>query len=144
MAYIVEPLSRQQLRQLVLRIRQIVGFKDIPRFPVISFMEHVMPALFSEFYYEIVPEAELGASKHGDTDVVNRCIRIREDVYTGALGGCGRDRMTIAHEIAHYMLLVVCGVKSLHGHLMGRLYRYVKTRNGRRKRLPENLCVPRT
>lgn len=39
------------------------------------------------------------------------CIRIREDVYDGALADCGRDRMTIAHEIAHYILLVVCGVK---------------------------------
>lgn len=111
MIFIAEPLSRKQLRKLALQIRQLIGFKDIPRFPIIFFMENIMPILFQSFYYEIVTESELGVRKHGDTDVTNKCIRIREDVYEGALAGCGRDRMTIAHEIAHYILLVVCGVK---------------------------------
>lgn len=109
--YIAEPLNRKQLRQLALQIRRTIGFENIPRFPVVVFLENIMPILFPGFYYEIVPESELGANKHGDTDVVNKCIRIREDVYNGALTSCGRDRMTIAHEIAHYILLVVCGVK---------------------------------
>lgn len=38
-------------------------------------------------------------------------IRIREDVYEGAVRGNGQDRMTITREIAHYVLLIVCGVK---------------------------------
>lgn len=111
MTYVAEPLSRKQLRRVALQIRKIIGFENNPRFPVISFLENVMPILFPDFYYEIVLESELGANRHGDTDVANNCIRIREDVYNGALAGCGCDRMTIAHEISHYILLVVCGVK---------------------------------
>lgn len=111
MGYKAQPINRQQLRNLALQLRQIIGFENEPRFPVIFFLENVMPMLFSGFYYDVVAKGELGTSKHGETDVVNKCIRIREDVYDGALSGCGRDRMTIAHEIAHYILLVVCGVK---------------------------------
>ncbi|MCL2703245.1 MAG: ImmA/IrrE family metallo-endopeptidase [Defluviitaleaceae bacterium] len=111
MTYIAEPLTRKQLRQLAFQIRQLIGFENKPRFPVIVFLENIMPMIFPGFYYEIATESELGASKHGDTDVANKCIRIREDVYIGALEGNGRDRMTVAHEIAHYILLVVCGIK---------------------------------
>ncbi len=111
MTYIAQPLSRKQLRQVALQIRHLIGFENTPRFPVVFFLENVMPTLFPGYYYEIVPESEFGANKHGDTDVTNKCIRIREDVYNGALIGSGRDRMTIAHEIAHYILLIVCGVK---------------------------------
>ncbi|MCL2665188.1 MAG: hypothetical protein FWE82_06210, partial [Defluviitaleaceae bacterium] len=111
MTYIAEPLSRKQLRQLALQLRQLIGFENTPHFPVIVFLENIMPLIFPGFYYEIATESELGANRHGDTDVANMCIRIREDVYIGALEGSGRDRMTIAHEIAHYILLVECGIK---------------------------------
>jgi len=109
--YIAEPLSRGQLRRIALQIRKLIGYEDILHFPVVYFLEIILPLLSSGFYCEIVPKSELGYGKHGDTDVVNRCIRIREDVYYGALNGCGRDIMTIAHEISHYILLVIGGVK---------------------------------
>jgi len=109
--YIADPVSRNQLRHIASWIRETTGFKDTLWFPVIEFLEKVMPMLFSGFHYDIVSNAELGPNKHGETDIVNKCIRIREDVYNGALEGNGRDRMTVAHEIAHYILLVVYGVK---------------------------------
>lgn len=43
-------------------------------------------------------------NKHGETYPSRNLIRIREDVYLGAVSGCGRDRLTIAHEIGHLLL----------------------------------------
>lgn len=34
---------------------------------------------------------------------MNQSIIIREDVYLGALNNVGRDRMTIGHEIGHFI-----------------------------------------
>ncbi len=70
-----------------------------------------MPLLFPNFSYEYVPKEEFPENKHGETDIVNHIVRIREDVYNGTINGNGRDRMTIMHEIAHYILLVICGIK---------------------------------
>ena len=106
-----EPINRLQLRDLAQQLRKILGIANSLYFPVLPFMERVMPQLFEGFYYEVVPEDEFSSNKHADTDVANRCIRIREDIYYRAVEGHGRDRMTVMHEIAHYILLVVCGVK---------------------------------
>ncbi|GHU74107.1 hypothetical protein FACS1894188_01370 [Clostridia bacterium] len=111
MTYVSQSLSRKQLRSTALYIRKCVGLENELYFPIVAFLELVMPKIYDKFYYEIVPVEEMPANKHAETDVVNHCIRIREDVYNGAVNGNGRDRMTIAHEIAHYILIVVCGVK---------------------------------
>ncbi|MEM8833794.1 MAG: ImmA/IrrE family metallo-endopeptidase [Pseudomonadota bacterium] len=41
---------------------------------------------------------------HGLTSHKDRAIIIREDVYERACEGCGRDRMTIIHEVGHTCL----------------------------------------
>lgn len=79
--------------------------------PVIPILENVMPLMFPRFSYDYIPKDEFPDSKHAETDIVNHVIRIREDVYDGAITGNGRDRMTIMHEISHYILLVICGIK---------------------------------
>jgi len=106
-----EPVKRLQLRDLARQLREILGIANLLYFPVIPFLEQVMPLLFEGFFYEVVAKDEFPSNKHADTDVANRCIRIREDIYHRAADGHGRDRMTVMHEIAHYILLVVCGVK---------------------------------
>jgi Zn-dependent peptidase ImmA (M78 family) len=109
--YQAEPLKRIQLRAVAKQIRNLVGLENTINFPVMVFLEHIMPLLYKDFYYEILPKSTFPPKKHADTDIVHHVIRIREDVYLRAINGLGRDRMTIAHEIAHYILLVVCGVK---------------------------------
>lgn len=111
MDYVAQPLKRLQLRDLAGQLRELLGLENALYFPVMPVLEHAMPLLFEGFYYEIVPVEDFPPEKHADTDVANRCIRIREDIYYRADKGEGRDRMTIVHEIAHYILLVVCGVK---------------------------------
>jgi Zn-dependent peptidase ImmA (M78 family) len=41
---------------------------------------------------------------HGLTIPSAHTIRLREDVYDRACDGHGRDRMTVAHEIGHFLL----------------------------------------
>lgn len=111
MTYIAEPIQRTELRSLAKVMREILQVEDRLYIPVITILENVMPLLFPDFSYEYVPREEFPKKKHGETDIVNHIIRIREDVYYGATEGNGRDRMTVMHEIAHYLLLVICGVK---------------------------------
>jgi Zn-dependent peptidase ImmA (M78 family) len=94
-----------------MQIRSKLGLAEMLFFPVMVFLERIMPVVFEGFHYEIVPVGEFPSCKHADTDIVNRCIRIREDIYYRAVDGHGRDRMTVAHEIAHYFLFVICGVR---------------------------------
>lgn len=111
MNYIAEPIQRAELRSLAKLVRKILQIEDRMYIPVISILENIMPLLFTNFSYEYVPKEEFPNKKHAETDIVNHIIRIREDVYYGAIRGNGRDRMTIMHEISHYILLVICGMK---------------------------------
>lgn len=60
---------------------------------------------------EIVEDTRFSLYVYGETDVLNHYIKIRQSVYDGACEGNGRDQMTVMHEIAHYLLLCVNGVK---------------------------------
>lgn len=77
--------------------------ENIMYFPIVPFLENIMPLLIPGFTLEIVPKEEMG-TKHGETYPSKKLIRIREDVYLNAVAGCGRDRLTIAHEIGHLLL----------------------------------------
>jgi hypothetical protein len=91
MEWTAEPLSRIQLRQYALNLRKRVGLEDTLHFPVLPFFENVMPQLFEDFEYQILCRDEMPANKHGYTDVANKIICIREDVYEGAAAGKGRE-----------------------------------------------------
>jgi hypothetical protein len=111
MVIIAEPVQRNKLRAIANVIRELSGHKDELYFPIIQFMEHKMPFLFAGFHHEIMPKSYFPPDIHGETSVEERLIRIREDVYLGAILGMGRGRMTVAHEVGHYILLVAKGLK---------------------------------
>ena len=96
MTYIAEPIQRTELRSLAKVMRETLQVEDRLYIPVITILENVMPLLFPDFSYEYVPREEFPKKKHGETDIVNHIIRIREDVYYGATEGNGRDRMTVS------------------------------------------------
>lgn len=95
--------SRKHIRAYVYRLKRIVGLEDNLYFPVVKFLENILPFLIPDFQYEYPTIAEMG-NLHGETYPGRNLIRIREDVYLGAIAGKGRDRMTIAHEIGHLFL----------------------------------------
>lgn len=108
--YIVESKSREDLRELALAIREDFGIKNVLWVPIIEMLD-VFSELFEGFSYEIVPDTEMPPGVHAETDIVTGHITIRESVYERACDGKGRDRMTIAHEIGHYIMLCYCGFK---------------------------------
>ena len=106
-----QAVSREDLRQLAYVIRKEFGYLDVCKIPVDRLLDQMCEA-FKDFSYEIVPDDEWeDKSTHADTNVLGGTIRIRESIFIRACDGHGRDRMTIAHEIAHYILCCVIGVK---------------------------------
>ena len=100
---LAEPLSRVAIRQIVTRIRSLVGLTDDPYFPIVNFIEHVMPDIYEGFSMEIVPVHEMPKSYAEALPQLN-IMRIREDVYNNAVNDIGRDRFTLAHEVGHFIL----------------------------------------
>lgn len=98
---IVDPLSLADIRNFAKRFRQILGITPDERIDILRVLEFVLEDIGVTL--EIVPEAEM-KNKHGETFIGKNVIRIREDVYSRAYEGYGRDRLTIAHEIGHLLL----------------------------------------
>ena len=109
--YIVEAKSRRDLRSLANILWYKLKLKDCIYFPIVQILDVLMEIFPSEFSYEIVEDSELPEGTHADTDVRTGHIRIRESVYDRACRGEGRDRMTIAHEIGHFLTICVYGFK---------------------------------
>lgn len=103
MDYKVAPLSREKICFMAEQMRQILGHSDIVQLPIVDIMEKVLDKIIPEFNWHIVHYREM-PDKHAETIPEECLIRIREDIYEGACNGLGRDRMTIAHEIAHILL----------------------------------------
>ena len=101
--YRAKPLSKNNIKKIAEVILDKVINPYGESFDVIAFMEFTLPKIFPEFRYEIGDKSEMG-DNHGETLLKKRIIRIREDVYEGAIYGLGRDRFTIAHEIGHLLL----------------------------------------
>lgn len=106
--YCVEGKSRSDLRKLAKLIRKILGIENVYRFPAEKILE-ILQNFDEDAHFEIVTSDELQEGEHAVTDIVNKVIKIREDVYEGACRGNGRDRMTIVHEFAHFIMLCCLG-----------------------------------
>ncbi len=108
--YIVEPKSRKELRCLANALREHLGLENELWIPIVELLD-VFAEIFDDFNYEIVQDNALPKGVHAETDIRSGNILIKESVYERACDGKGRDRMTIAHEIAHYFMLCFCGFK---------------------------------
>lgn len=97
----VEPMSRDKIRQLVKKFRSIFGLEKVLYFPILQFIEWVLPELGLDF--EVVPVDELG-NAYGVTHTKKGTMSIREDVYNRAVKGNARDRFTLCHELGHFLL----------------------------------------
>ena len=101
--YRAAPISRGEIRKLAFALKKKVGLENELYFPILPFVENVLPILIPDFQFEVVPVYEMG-SKHGETFPSKNIIRIREDIYNRAAEGEGRDRLTVAHEVGHLFL----------------------------------------
>lgn len=102
MHYIASAVSRASLQGIANRIREIVGYENKPDFPIVEFMEFVMPKLIPGFNYEIVDDSHM-ENVEGLTS--RNLIRLPNTVYNAAAEDKGRARFTVAHEVAHCILI---------------------------------------
>ena len=100
---IAQPLSRNDIRDFTYNLRKAIGVEDKPYFPIMRFLELLLPQLDEKFELQIYSEQEMGDA-HGLTYPEQHVIRLRRDVYDGACDGKGRDHFTVAHEVGHYFL----------------------------------------
>lgn len=102
MNYIAQPISRKEIRDLARFIRRIQNSESTVYFDIMDFLEHTLPRIFPEFSLSIGTKEEMGEC-HGLTFPDKNEIRLRADVYEGAMKGNGRDRLTAAHELFHFL-----------------------------------------
>lgn len=97
----VKPMSRNGIRRFTKRIREIFGLENELYFPIVQVIEGIMPNL--GLNYEIVSAQEMG-NTYGVTFTSSGIMKIREDVYIGAVNGNSRDRFTLCHELGHFLM----------------------------------------
>lgn len=102
--YIVEPKSRADLRKIANELREKLDLSDALYFPIVEMLD-VMSIVFPDFNYEIVKDNTLKLENHAETNINTGLITIKESIYERACKGEGRDRMTIAHEIGHFITI---------------------------------------
>lgn len=100
--YKAKPLSRQNIRDLVKGIKEIFNIQNELYINVLVILEKVLPVWDPEFSPLFVEDSELDALAVACPE--EHTIIIRQSVYLKARSGSGRDRFTIMHEIAHYIL----------------------------------------
>ncbi len=100
-SYAAIALSRRNIEQFTEFIRTELGMRDHMFFPIIRLIELLNHYEYLEF--QILDRSEMG-ELHGEALVGDGIIRLREDVYDGAVHGNGRDRFTAAHELGHFFM----------------------------------------
>ena len=97
----VAPMSRKDIRGLVKEFREMFGLEQVLYFPIVQFIEWVLGRLGLEL--EIVSISDMPQA-YGVTNPGTETMKIREDVYEGAIKGNPRDRFTLCHELGHYLI----------------------------------------
>lgn len=97
------PRSRDFLRYIAKNIREQLKLENEPKFPIVQVIELLAADEEEEFDYEIVSEGEM-IDTYGTTNTVKNIMRIRQNVYEGAIQGNPRDRFTLCHEFGHWLL----------------------------------------
>ena len=106
--YMCEPKKREEIKAVAKWFRHRYGIEKYVYFPVLEIMD--VFSLDNKVSFDIVDEDELDVNTLADTDIFNNVIRIKESVYQKACDGDGLARMTIVHEMGHYVLLKVFGI----------------------------------
>lgn len=102
MGYMAKSKSREDIRNTSRLIRKIQSAEKELYFPIVDFLEKTLPRIIPGFTFRVGEVKEMGEC-HGLTFPERNEIMIRSDVYLRACEGSGRDRLTMAHELYHYL-----------------------------------------
>lgn len=95
------PRTRDSIRRDTYLLRAKLGLADTPYFPILHFLENVLPLTDESFYLEIV-EDDLMTGIHAEYVPHLDVIRVRRSIYDAAVCGHLWARSTLAHELGHY------------------------------------------
>ena len=84
-------------------LRMRFGLDKVKKFPVMEFLELVMPQIDEEFILLPVVDDEL-KGRAAETIPAEHMIRVKQSVYDAACQGSYWARTVMAHELGHYML----------------------------------------
>lgn len=101
--YKAAPLSREQIANIAHMVRKLLGIDDdVYYVNIMKVVEITLKKLIPQFDIIVIPDENMSAMAvtYPDEDI----MIIKESVYNGAVKGNGRDRFTLAHELAHYIL----------------------------------------
>ena len=108
-SFVSEPKSKKEIREIARAFRNYLGIDNRDYINIVDYLD-IMTKHDYLFDYEIVADDEMEESKQAETDVINHYIRIKQSVYDRACDGNKVDRMTIAHEFGHYILICIYGI----------------------------------
>lgn len=92
----------EELEETVARFLRRIGMENVVR-PDMMTMIAKIKHNDSSFNYGRVPDDQMpDAEAQWSSD--DRVVRIRESVFKGMQRGLPRDRMSVAHELGHYLL----------------------------------------
>ena len=96
-----DPMSRASIRKLTKKLRELAGCDKREFFPIVRFIEWILANPDNGIDLEIVDPDEM-QDTYGTTNTGSNIMRIRSDVYDGAVKGNPRHRFTLCHEVGHY------------------------------------------
>lgn len=102
--YEAKPSSRSQLSEFAFKFREMFNLENEYYFPIIQFIEWLLPFIDKNFDLEIVENSAMPEGTYALTYPDESRMLIREDVYNGACENQGRARFTLAHELFHYLM----------------------------------------
>ena len=95
------PRDRNSIRRSTYLLRQKLGLKNTLFFPIVEFLENVLPEIDPTFHIEILEDFELPGVQAEYVPSLN-VVRIKNSVYEAAVSGYWWARSTLAHELGHY------------------------------------------
>ena len=95
------PHSRDAIRRDTFLLRLKLGLSNTPNFPILPFLENVLPQIDTSFYLEVLEDCELPGIYAEYIPSIN-AIRVKRSVYDAAASGYWLARSTLAHELGHY------------------------------------------
>ena len=97
----VPPRNRDSIRRDTYLLRKKLNMGQTPYFPIVRFVEHVLPLSDPSFSFEVDEDDEL-RGVHAEYVPHSNTIRVKASVYEAATNGHYWARSTLAHELGHY------------------------------------------
>lgn len=99
---LVSKKNRNQLRSQAYMLRKKFEMEHLKLFPIMDFLELIMPQVDPQFQVVPVEDSEL-CGRAAETIPSLHVIKVKQSIYDAACAGNAWARLVMAHELGHYM-----------------------------------------